>query len=164
MDGPKSGKWTVLKVDEMSMEPSTFEDRTLCGVLNRPLSSRPSLFNFSFSIQQTIQESRFGPNCVSECSMNGHSDQCWLIEFPRHFPRTQRSLDYHRSQGLIQFNFMWSTFDFTSFDTTPRYYTRILHPDTSLIYFTQILHSDTTLWYYTQILHPDTTAMIPHPE
>ena len=55
-----------------------------------------------FSIQQTIQESRFGPNCVSECSMNGHSDQCWLIEFPRHFPRTQRSLDYHRSQGLIQ--------------------------------------------------------------
>lgn len=56
---------------------------------------------YQFSIQQTIQESRFGPNCVSECSMNGHSDQCWLIEFPRHFPRTQRSLDYHRSQGLI---------------------------------------------------------------
>ena len=58
---------------------------------------------YQFSIQQTIQESRFGPNCVSECSMNGHSDQCWLIEFPRHFPRTQRSLDYHRSQGLIHF-------------------------------------------------------------
>ena len=58
---------------------------------------------YKFSIQQTIQESRFGPNCVSECSMNGHSDQCWLIEFPRHFPRTQRSLDYHRSQGLIHF-------------------------------------------------------------
>ena len=46
-----------------------------------------------FSIQQTIQESRFGPNCVSECSMNGHSDQCWLIELPRHFPRSQKT-DY----------------------------------------------------------------------
>lgn len=46
-----------------------------------------------FSIQQTIQESRFGPNCVSECSMNGHSDQCWLIEMPRHFPRSNKT-DY----------------------------------------------------------------------
>lgn len=49
-----------------------------------------------FSIQQTIQESRFGPNCVSECSMNGHSDQCWLIEMPRHFPRSQKT-DYKGS-------------------------------------------------------------------
>merc|ERR1719285_22188 len=47
----------------------------------------------TYSIQQTIQESRFGPNCVSECSMNGHSDQCWLIELPRHFPRSQKT-DY----------------------------------------------------------------------
>lgn len=98
-------------------EHESFTSNNLNGALqvqNMPLQSKNN-----HTIRSVINQSKFGPHCVQECGIYGHSDSCWLNNITLVTSRSRRE---HKSQldvqvssitefNLDQFNRTRSEFD-----------------------------------------------------